>query len=151
MSVAVGILGILGSVFVVLKYIIGNVTQPLNTAITQLNNVIIRLDETIKSIDARQHEIEKRLAIVENVVQTLHRRLDEFEMQLNNHETDWQEWVRAHEARIGGLYETINNMKGMIKSINGRIGMFATFYSHGHSDMPPETLNKLMDKDFEGE
>ena len=52
------------------------VIKPLNTAITQLNSAVGELDKVVKSIDAREHEFDKRLTLVENSVKAFHRRLD---------------------------------------------------------------------------
>ena len=67
------ILGFIGAVF---SYI---VLKPLNNAIANLNNAVVELRREIMTAEARWHNLDLKIARIEQAVKALHERVDRME------------------------------------------------------------------------
>lgn len=141
---AVSISVLLGAIWGILHYIISNFTKPLISEMSRLSASITEFATTLKLMDERQHEEERRLVIAEQTVKRLHERLDETNKRVGNMEDHISKHDLEYDVIINKMEQKLEYFEGRMNRMDTRLGVFGRFCDHEHDgDMSREVLETI--------
>lgn len=141
---AVSISVLLGAIWGILHYIISNFTRPLISEMNRLSTSITEFATTLKLMDERQHDEERRLVIAEQTVKRLHERLDETNKRVGNVEDHVSKHDLECDVIINKMEQKLEYCEKRMDRMDTRLGVFGQFCDYEHDgDMSREILETI--------
>ena len=141
---AVSISVLLGAIWGILHYIISNFTKPLISEMSRLSASITEFATTLKLMDERQHDEERRLVIAEQTVKRLHERLDETNKRVGNVEDHVSKHDLECDVIINKMEQKLEYCENRMDRMDTQLGVFGRFCDHEHDgDMSREILETI--------
>lgn len=149
LEVSVLVATLIGAIWGLLHYIISNFTRPLISEISRLSESITEFSATVKMLDHRQNETERRLAIAEKTLDAEHTRLDMLHKHITQINDRMNQWNHEVDLRTNKLDKRITQVVQRMHGFDQRLGIFARFCHGEHSgDMRHDVLEALCNPHY---
>ena len=132
LSVGVSLSVLIGGLWAVLRYIMGNFTKPLADELKRFSETLTKTNTVLERLDIRQQESDKQVAIIQQTISALHRRLDEQKVLFDSEDNRIIELQTDFLNRMASVEKALETLSYRIDGVDDRLNLFVNFCSNHH-------------------
>lgn len=132
LSVGVSLSVLIGGLYAVLRYIMGNFTKPLADELKRFSETLTKTNTVLERLDIRQQESDKQVAIIQQTISAIHQRLDEQKGLFDSEDSRIIELQTDFLNRMATVEKALETLSYRIDGVDGRLSLFVNFCSNEH-------------------